>query len=130
MRLPGEGESCQSTGCAEGLLCNFDDDLCQTPPTVGELCVGGFGCAEDLFCEAVDFDDLMSERRCFGPQKRGAACRGHSQCESSYCPAGFCELQPLEGEACAGVCASGLDCVESICQPADAAICWASMPYI
>lgn len=128
--LPGEGEVCLGNACAGELVCNFEDDRCIALPRAGEPCQPGFGCAEDLFCEALDLSDPMSERQCFEPQEFAAPCRGHAQCQSGYCPAGFCEHRPREGEACAGLCETGLDCVDQVCQLADAAICGAYMPNI
>lgn len=129
-RAPQLGEPCPEGTCAGDLQCNPDNTLCETLPLAGEPCLGGFACAEDLFCEPMDPNDPMFVPRCFGPQKLAASCRGHAQCESGYCPVGFCETKPRSGEAClADICADGLDCVDAVCQAADAAICWAGLPY-
>ncbi|MEM9454616.1 MAG: hypothetical protein AAGF11_10585 [Myxococcota bacterium] len=129
--LPGAGEACRDGACAGDLLCNFETERCIALPQAGEPCLGGFNCAEGLFCEAIDPSDPMSERQCFAPQQLAAPCRGHGQCQSGYCPVGFCEVRPGEGEACtADVCAAGFDCIDQVCRPADAAICWAYLPGV
>lgn len=125
----GEGESCQSRPCGAGLQCNFQSDRCERIPAVGELCPLG-QCEGEAFCEVVDPVDPLSERQCFAPAPLGEMCRGHDQCESGYCPNGFCSLRPGEGESCAStqVCEAGLDCVDETCVPGDPALCQVGVP--
>lgn len=128
---PEEGRPCLDNRCGDGFYCDFEDqsETCKALPAVGELCLDGSTCADGLFCTAVDPASPMIERRCFAPQPLQSPCQGHAQCESGYCPAAFCQARPGNGEACpAEVCAEGLDCVDEVCQPADAALCWASVP--
>ncbi len=131
--LPQVGESCLEgqQRCGTDLVCAAETNTCLALPQADEPCLDGFRCAEELFCEQVDFSDPMSELHCFAPRSLAEPCRGHAQCANNYCPAGFCELRPQQGEACpAGVCDDGLDCVDAVCAPASAAICWASIPGV
>ena len=49
----------------------------------------------------------------------GASCLTNQQCQSGYCPNGFCWALPLEGDACDGsdVCGGGLVCNGTTCEP-------------
>ncbi len=131
--LPKAGEPCPWGACVEGAVCDFgtEEPVCVTIPGVGELCPQG-ACEEGSFCEAEDLSNPMSDARCFLPRALAEPCRGHRQCQSSYCPAGFCEQVPGEGESCAGVnlCAQGLDCIDEVCALADALLCQAGVPYL
>ena len=51
----------------------------------------------------------------------GLACTGHSQCDTKYCPRGYCEPRPLLGEDCSqvGICAKGLVCDGLACVETD-----------
>ncbi len=110
---PGdEGDSC-STGCRDGLYCDFEVDQCKAPPdTVGEPCPFGT-CGAGLWCDATTVV-------CQEKLPNGERCSGHAQCESSYCPAAFCLDRPALGGDCsgAGVCQFGLVCDGSKCIPA------------
>lgn len=129
--LPGEGDACSDEECAGDLVCDFETDRCTALPRAGEPCLWGSVCVEGLFCDAVDPNDPMSERQCFAPRPLAEPCRGHVQCQSGYCPAAYCERPPGNGDACtAEICDKGLDCVDEVCQPADAAICWAYLPGV
>ncbi|MEM9462304.1 MAG: hypothetical protein AAGF11_49585 [Myxococcota bacterium] len=125
----GEGESCELRPCAQGLQCNFQIDRCERIPAVGEQCPLG-QCEGEAFCEVLDPVDPMSERQCFAPGPLGQMCRGHDQCQSGYCPNGFCSVRPGEGESCAGtqICEAGLDCVDETCVPGDPALCRVWVP--
>lgn len=127
----GLGQPCTERGCDAGLLCDFGaTETCLARPGVGERCVQN-QCEQGAFCDTVDPLDPMSESRCFGPRAIGESCRGHAQCASEYCPAGFCAEPPDLGEPCAGagVCASGLACIDDMCEPSDAFLCVVSVPY-
>lgn len=122
------GDSCQN-GCRDGLFCDFNVDRCEKLPTVGQGCDLG-QCAEGSFCEAEDLADPMSPLVCKAPRGLSEPCRGHAQCESGFCPAGFCSDLPEKGESCRGtfVCAPGFDCVEEVCVEGAPAICGISVP--
>lgn len=126
LSLPLAGEPCYERRCAEDLLCEFDTGLCRGQPVAGERCFAS-QCPGDLFCE-TDFGDPNGEQLCYAPQPLAAPCRGHSQCDSGYCPAGVCDVPPSAGEQCSGVCGEGLDCVATVCAKADSAICWIEVP--
>jgi hypothetical protein len=72
-------------------------------------------CAPTAFC---DFSDPTAPR-CREAGGVGAACMGHAQCTTSYCPAGFCAELPGEGEPCTvdGDCRSGTLCGQSEADP-------------
>ena len=122
------GESCDN-GCKQGLFCDGIDFTCQTLPKLGQNC--DFGqCEDGLFCETADPNDPMTQLVCKAPVGIGEACRGHNQCESGFCPAGFCGELPGEGESCRGtfVCGPGLDCIEEVCVAGASAVCEISVP--
>ncbi|MCH9685696.1 MAG: hypothetical protein K0V04_29965 [Deltaproteobacteria bacterium] len=123
------GEDCWNVGCMEGLWCEPQEGICELRPAEDEPCPDGV-CAEGLDCQPVDATDPASELRCRGPQGLGALCSGHAQCISGNCPAGVCEARPRAGEACAGVCGDGLDCVDQMCVRADAVVCYADTPFV
>ena len=55
--------------------------------------------------------------RCEPLGKLAEGCMGHADCESGYCPAGFCAGVPGAGGDCRGteICAEGLWCVDDVC---------------
>ncbi len=123
-------------GCGTGYVCDWSgeiDGVCVPIPEAGQPCPQG-ACAGEAFCELEDPNDPMTQLVCKTPVEIGESCRGHSQCRSGYCPAGFCDELPGEGESCRGtfVCSSGLDCVpENPDQPESSAfICAAGAPAI
>ncbi|MBK6919878.1 MAG: hypothetical protein IPH07_20950 [Deltaproteobacteria bacterium] len=101
------GPSCVNAPCAVGQVCDWDNARCVAPPGAGETCVAG-ECAQGLFCR---FDPMAQTAICFAPAPIGEACMGHGECDSGYCPAGFCATRPGRGETCeAGVCTDELWC--------------------
>jgi hypothetical protein len=122
--LADEGESCSNFACREDLVCDFENDRCVVLPSVGDSCFQG-ACAEGAFCVADPADPTMGT--CTAPGELDEACMGHRQCESGYCPAGFCRELPGKGEECFGTCADGLACEfeaeTSKCVEAPAAVC-------
>jgi hypothetical protein len=127
--LAGEGDPCLSNTCGSGLTCDWENDRCVKLPQAGSPCPLG-ACVEGAFCELEDPNDPMTQMVCKSPYAFGEACRGHSQCETGYCPAGFCDELPGEGESCmgTGVCAPGFDCIEDACQPGAPAVCSVPIP--
>jgi len=120
---PGAGDPCRDTlDCAEGTTCNWDANQCVTRPTAGEPCLFG-QCAEDHFCETDPVDPTI--QTCRAPADDGEPCRGHAQCKSGNCPAGYCLALPGRGDPCAGPCADGLDCdfETQVCVEAAPAVC-------
>lgn len=93
--------------CADGLVCGFDFQneypTCLRLPGPGFPCDMG-DCAEGSWCDGSPDGDV-----CRASKETGAACMGHRECMSVYCPAGFCEDRPVDGEACDvdDVCATG-----------------------
>jgi hypothetical protein len=125
----GLGQSCFDLPCEEGLQCDWENDRCIALPEVGQPCPFG-SCAEGGFCELEDPSDPTTQLLCKAPYGFGEPCRGHSQCETGFCPAGFCDDLPEEGESCRGTfaCAPGFDCVEEVCQPGAPAVCSIPVP--
>jgi hypothetical protein len=119
---PGPGEPCSEYGCSDDAVCNYDTNMCVALPVSGEPCVQG-ECAEDLFCANDPNDPAV--QICMGRLANGEECTGHLQCESHNCPAGHCEPRPGEGEACAGVCDTGLECdsASEVCVRTEPAVC-------
>jgi hypothetical protein len=124
------GQTCDN-GCRDGLGCDWEANVCQKLPGAGQLCLGG-QCKPDTFCELEDPNDPMTPMICKEPVAFGESCRGHQQCESGYCPAGFCEGLPEEGESCRGtfVCAAGLEChpEDQICVKGSPIVCNLNVP--
>jgi hypothetical protein len=141
-RYAAEGESCWGTPCEAELLCN-EGNVCQSPPGEGQPCLFGFVCTEGLVCApleglcmpppaegqpcpagecadgawcdtSTDPDGICTARRA-----NDEPCTGHRQCQSGYCPNGFCWPLPLEGDGCqgAGICGGGLVCNGTTCEP-------------
>lgn len=123
------GESC-NFGCKDDLFCDFNDNTCRRLPKLDENCDVSGQCEEGVFCETTDPADPTTPRICKAPVELGEACRGHSQCQSGFCPVGFCTELPGEGDSCRGtfVCGPGLDCVEEVCVPGAPAICQLGVP--
>jgi hypothetical protein len=120
----GEGERCDSFGCRHGLVCSIaptaDFPICVRPPRPGEPCDRG-DCSEDAWCD----DNGVDVPTCVATQEIGAPCSGHMQCETVYCPAGFCAARPSVGMGCGAdaVCEASSMCIyddggEGTCVPA------------
>lgn len=105
------GSRCDVVNCREGLLCDYSVSVCAVPPPAGQPCLSG-ECARGAYCETTDVS------LCVAGQPRGTACTGHRQCESGYCPAGFCDVRPGIGDPCAGslVCDVGASCDGAVCR--------------
>ena len=106
---PGQdGEPCDAAGCASGLWCDWEVNICRAGPEVeGAPCLEGV-CSGDLWCD-TQTDPMLPACRARIPN--GERCAGHSQCESGFCPNAFCFERPALGEECpAGICAPGLAC--------------------
>lgn len=116
VELPLAGEPClNGSRCADGLRCDFDSSRCVELPLAGEPCLQG-ECATEAWCQTTMEDP---DGTCVPPVAVGEMCSGHRQCESGFCPNGFCWALPLEGEDCEGaeVCAPGLVCNGRTCEP-------------
>jgi hypothetical protein len=118
------GDSCDELQCVEGALCVYEeaDSSCRRLPKLGDPCLQG-SCADDLFCVVDPIDPTI--QTCTAPAELGGACMGHVQCESGYCPAGFCQERPGKGEPCFSVCADGLQCdfEKGECEAAAPGVC-------
>lgn len=113
---PEAGEPCAfGFLCATGLVCDLEDTSCALPPEEGEPCPEGT-CAGRAWC---DTSDPLGVGVCTARRALDEPCAGHRQCESNYCPNGFCWPAPLEGDDCqgTGACAPGLVCNGSTCEP-------------
>lgn len=103
-----EGERCDSIGCEPGLFCgatlDFEFPVCARPPSIGQPCDMG-DCGPGARCD--------DSETCVRLSPIGEPCMGHRECESVYCPAGFCEARPIAGSPCGidGVCSEGTTCV-------------------
>jgi hypothetical protein len=104
---PGAGDACPEFDCGADLLCDPMTMVCLRLPGVDEPCLQG-SCKEGLFCVTDPFDPTV--QTCKAEGGVGDACMGHVQCESEYCPAGFCAKKPGKGDECFGVCEHGYDC--------------------
>jgi hypothetical protein len=106
--------------CLQGLVCI--DQRCEpahvaaTPdlrPGVGESCVETAECNASAWCDLAAMDGPICRAR----GAVGDACMGHAQCLTGYCPAGFCDERPGEGEPCGAnqICGEGLECITDRC---------------
>ncbi|MCX4244988.1 hypothetical protein [Paraliomyxa miuraensis] len=141
-RFATEGEPCDQRPCAQDLHCN-DYSRCVVAPGVGESCLWGVLCSDDSVCDpdqvrcverpeagaacisgscalgawcSTTIDDPIGT--CMAPQENGQMCAGHPQCQSRYCPNGFCQPAPAEGESCEDTlaCGPGLVCNGTTCE--------------
>jgi hypothetical protein len=114
---PEEGEPCLfGSVCADGIVCQLESGLCVAPPEEGQPCVENT-CASGSWCDTAM--DPTGVGICAPRLANDEMCSGHRQCQSGYCPNGFCWPVPLEGEGCegAGLCAGGLVCNGTTCEP-------------
>jgi hypothetical protein len=123
-RRAGVGDSCDDVQCVDTALCIYEETgpVCRRIPDVGDPCLQG-ECAEGSFCVVDPVDPTI--QTCTAAAPLGEACMGHPQCESGYCPAGFCEELPGKGDPCFGRCAGDLECdfETNECVTAEPAIC-------
>ncbi|MEM7156789.1 MAG: Dickkopf N-terminal cysteine-rich domain-containing protein [Myxococcota bacterium] len=112
--VPLAGEQCIGGNCAAGATCDFQTDRCVALPVVGETCLFGT-CAPGSWCLASADDP---EGTCNEPILTGEMCSGHNQCDSGYCPNGFCWPLGGEGDDCenGGLCTEGLVCNGLTCE--------------
>jgi hypothetical protein len=105
----GEGESCQFATCDVGLTCTGIDEGPPICVPQGGIDVCDEPCTSMQWCDAAAPDGPTCRAR----GEPGAPCMGHAQCVTSYCPAGFCEELPGDGEPCTpdGECRDGALCV-------------------
>jgi hypothetical protein len=136
--LPGEGESCYASRCAQGLSCDYsgDDDICVAHGSreEGESCNGsGLLCADGLVC---GLSETCIQPPTYVTQGESCSPTGGSFCEpglvcadmevgSDQTVTGTCEPPRAQGEACQNYiqCAIGLFCdtdgesQEGTCEP-------------
>jgi hypothetical protein len=129
---PSSDEGCG--GCGALSYCDYEINECRPLPEEGKPCGSGSYCAEDLLCVTDPVDPTIA--LCTARGELGAACSGHNQCESGYCPAGACTSLPGRGESCVGTraCDDGLQCdvTSNLCVDGDALVCTISsglQPY-
>ena len=91
--------------CVAQQYCDPDMRRCVSLPGSGEACYQGQ-------CDAGAWCDSAGSGLCRALLPLGAACSGHRQCETIYCPAGACEVPPGLDRPCGTqeICASGLVC--------------------
>lgn len=111
LEVAGEGENCEFKVCDVGLDCVVNEEF------LWPVCVAALDQTDpcgDLFCNSTSWCDQNDPDgpRCRPQIELGDPCSGHLQCASRYCPAGFCEQLPGEGEPCmGGECRLDLECV-------------------
>ena len=92
--------------CDPGFACLPEDGefgdpvVCREPYEEGDACPG-FGCAEDLLCDAVDAE-------CKGLKRNGVDCADGDECESGFCDTSLAEpecddLPTIDVRICDGV---------------------------
>lgn len=113
---PGEGRPCLfGVLCADGVVCEPQTTRCVAPPEEGRACIQG-ECAPGTFCDVAM--DPTGVGICTARRANDEPCSGHRQCQSGYCPNGYCWPIPLEGDDCRGTdaCAGGLVCNGTTCE--------------
>jgi len=151
----GEGEICDGgfARCGDGLYCGFLEaeleSRCLPRRAEGAECQVD-ECAEGLSCVSDPADPTLP-RLCQTLAELGGACMGHGECDSGYCPAGFCDVLPGDGGDCRGTgvcaegffcdgetcgalkqpgdpctnsCGGGLECLDSVCAQTDSYVCY------
>lgn len=118
------GEPCESDReCSGDLICHNGE--CREPcglPIVGpgEPCEFA-RCAAGLECVVTVDDGVSAPAVCGGGSGGapvGAACMGHADCTTFFCPAGFCAELPGAGSPCIdGRCGPGVVCEQSEANP-------------
>lgn len=113
VEAPDIGEGCDGIPCADGAVCNTASGYCVALPLAGQPCIRA-ECSTDAWCERTA---AQPQGMCVSLGQVDDACSGHLQCDSRYCPAGFCVERPEAGEACTdeGLCKTGLVCDGSTC---------------
>lgn len=115
LQTASEGESCDFAVCDSGLLCVVVESSEGRGPATCVRPDGGDQCG-DQTCNTQQWcDNGPMGSMCRPLVGTGGACMGHQQCTTSYCPAGFCEELPGEGEPCSqqGSCRDGGICVQN-----------------
>ncbi len=113
---PGPGQQCLwGSQCDDQSTCDFDSNRCVVLPEAGSACASG-RCAMGSWCQTSPEDP---DGTCSLPVTNGEMCSGHTQCQSGYCPNGFCFARPGDGDDCTqvGVCAPRLVCNGATCEP-------------
>lgn len=114
-RVPGAGEACLSSSCDANSRC--DEGRCVALPGADQLCESG-ECRENAFCS---FDPGSGFSVCRAKGRVGEPCRGHGECGSGNCPAGFCAHPAKVGDPCSNRLPCGPDqwCDQGVCVPAE-----------
>jgi hypothetical protein len=117
--------SCAVGSCADGLVCDREQDRCVMPRTRGSLCSSDAECS-DGFCvttAAFGLDDVLSDSLCATACCKDADCASGSVCVQSGSGARVCLPTEIagrqrgeEGDRCSrsGDCASGV-CQDGRC---------------
>jgi hypothetical protein len=124
----GEGQSCESDGCMDGLYCVGGQILpdagalscrvCQAPVPLGADCSqANLPCVTGAYCKR----DLQGAALCSPLGAAGAGCQSPQECLSGFCnyPQGVCDDGGRPGDACAvqtdcraGYCDAGGHCAD------------------
>jgi hypothetical protein len=124
----GQGQSCESDSCLEGLYCApsvlMPDAgarscrVCQPPLAVGTACAyDGVPCVTGAWCKY----DVDGTSACAAMGAAGDACQSPQECRSGFCnyPKGVCDDGGRTGDPCAaasdcraGYCDAGGHCAE------------------
>ncbi len=119
----GEGQSCEYSGCQDGLVCVFEYDpetgessaICVRPAGEGEDCLDT-ACAEGLWCQSgYDPETQAETATCIKPAQQGEDCSEKPcgedlQCDYESYTCVPAPADPGPGEPCMGYCAEGAWC--------------------
>lgn len=109
----GEGESCERTACAEGLLCDYGaGSTCRPPSPAGSPCsfVEFSPCGDDGYCDRGGIE--ATEGVCAPRLEPGATC-----VQPDACGEGSCSCDPYDGGPCEGTCIPNPPSYPIMCEP-------------
>lgn len=75
---PGEDESCEHRGCADGFYCSWDSDVCRPKRSKGE------DCQHNKMCES----HVCRDEECVEKLGAGQGCDSNQQCQTGVCNTG------------------------------------------
>lgn len=101
------GESCVNPyrECAEGLLCDWNEEVCRPLGDVGDECYD-WNCREDLRCDYTNYEcvELLAD---------GQECYDHYSCQSGFCD--FIDYTCKTGGEAGDPCETHAECITGIC---------------
>lgn len=114
-------QACAARGCAEGLACDAERDVCVAPLRRGSLCRSDAECGNG-FCvspSALGLEEVLADSLCATACCRDADCSLGSVCVQSGSGARVCLPAEIAGRQSGAVgerCALSSECASGVCQ--------------